>query len=222
MFNKEEIAKFNNQSLGEEIANSISHGVGTLLSIAGTVIAIVYSCFHGDAMSIVCAALYGAGLILLYSSSTLYHALTNITAKRVFQIFDHCSIFILILSSYIPICLAYLRGAVGWTLFGINAFCTVVGVVLNAINMKRWQKLSMVLYLIMGWSVIAVFRPVFSTMPTIGTLFFIIGGLCYTLGIIFYAIKKVRYMHYVWHLFVLAGSIFHYFPILFYILPVAK
>ncbi len=222
MFNKEEIAKFNNQSLGEEIANSVSHGIGALLAIAGTVVAIVYSCFRGDAMSIVCAALYGAGLILLYFSSTLYHALTNITAKRVFQIFDHCSIFILILSSYIPICLAHLRGTTGWVLFGINAFCTVVGIVLNAINMKKWQKLSMVLYIIMGWSVVIVFKPVFSVMPRLGVIFFIIGGLCYTLGIIFYAIKKIRYMHYIWHLFVLAGSIFHYFPILFYILPVEK
>ena len=147
MFNKEEIAKFNNQCLGEEIANSISHGVGTLLAIAGTAVAIVYACFHGDAMSIVAAALYGMGLIVLYLSSTLYHSLTNIKAKKVFQVFDHCSIFLLILCSYIPVSLSLIRGALGWVLFGINAFCAVLGIVLNSISVKKFQKISMVLYI---------------------------------------------------------------------------
>lgn len=220
MFNKEEIAKFNNQSMGEEIANAISHGIGTLLSIAGCAIAIVYACFHGDARSIVSASLYGAGLILLYLFSTLYHSITNIKAKHVFQIFDHCSIFILILSSYIPISLSLLRGALGWTLFGINAFCTVVGIVLNSVNMKRWQKLSMVLYILMGWSAVAVFSPIIHKIPSNAIALLVGGGLCYTGGVFFYKMKKVRYMHYVWHLFVLAGSVFHFFFMLFYALPV--
>ena len=224
MINREEIAKFNNQSMGEEIANAISHGVGTLLAIAGCAVAIVYACFHGDARSIVSASLYGAGLILLYLFSTLYHSITNIKAKRVLQIFDHCSIFILILSSYIPISLSLLRGALGWTLFGINAFCTVVGIVLNAVDMKRWQKLSMVLYIVMGWSAVAVFYPMIHTLRVSASALALLvgGGLCYTGGVFFYKMKKVRYMHYIWHLFVLAGSVFHFFFILFYTLPVAK
>ncbi len=219
MFNKEEIAKFNNQCMGEEIANSISHGIGTLLAIAGTAVAIVYSCFHGDAMSIVSAALYGAGLIILYLSSTLYHSLTNIKAKKVFQIFDHCSIFILILCSYIPISLSLMRGALGWTLFGINAGCAALGIVLNSINVKKFQKISMVLYLLMGWSIVFVAYPVLSKIPLPGLILLVSGGLCYTGGIVFFALKSPRYMHSVWHLFVLAGSVLHYFAFLFYALP---
>ncbi len=220
MFNKEEIAKFNNQCMGEEIANAITHGIGTLLAIAGTAIAIVYACFWGDAMSIVSAALYGAGLIILYLSSTLYHSLTNIKAKKVFQVFDHCSIFILILSSYIPISLSLIRGALGWWLFGFNAACTVLGVVLNAISVKKFHKLSMVLYILMGWSVIFVAYPVLSKIPMAGLVLLVTGGICYTGGIAFFAMKRPRYMHSVWHLFVLAGSITHYFAFLFYALPV--
>ena len=220
MFNKEEIAKFNNQCLGEEIANSISHGVGTLLAIAGTAVAIVYACFHGDAMSIVAAALYGMGLIVLYLSSTLYHSLTNIKAKKVFQVFDHCSIFLLILCSYIPVSLSLIRGALGWVLFGINAFCAVLGIVLNSISVKKFQKISMVLYILMGWSVVFVAFPVLTKIPLNGIVLLLSGGLCYTGGIIFFAMKKPRYMHSVWHLFVLAGSILQYFAFLFYALPV--
>lgn len=220
MFNSEEIAKFNNQCMGEEIANAISHGIGTLLAIAGTAIAIVYACFFGDAMSIVCASLYGAGLILLYLSSTLYHSLTNIKAKKVFQVFDHCSIFVLILSSYIPISLSLIRGTLGWWLFGFNAACTVLGIILNSINVKRFQKISMVLYILMGWSVIFVAYPVLSKIPMTGIALLLAGGLCYTGGIAFFVMKRPRYMHSVWHLFVLAGSIFQYFTFLFYALPV--
>ncbi len=220
MFDKEEIAKVNNQCMGEEIANAISHGVGTMLAIAGTAVAIVYAYLFGDAMSIVCAALYGAGLIILYLSSTLYHSLTNIKAKKVFQVFDHCSIFILILSSYIPISLSLIRGPLGWWLFGFNAACTVLGVVLNAISVKKFHKLSMVLYLLMGWSVVFVAYPVLSRIPIAGLVLLVTGGICYTGGIAFFAMKKPRYMHSVWHIFVLAGSILHYFAFLFYALPV--
>ena len=219
MFNKEEIAKFNNQCLGEEIANAISHGVGTLLAIAGTVIAIIYACFHGDALSIVSASIYGAGLIILYLSSTLYHSLTNIRAKKVFQIFDHCSIFVLILSSYTPICLSLMRGALGWSLFGANAALTVIGITLNSISVKKFQKISMVFYILMGWSVVFVAYPVLSKIPLTGILLLLAGGLCYTGGIAFFAMKKPRYMHSIWHLFVLAGSVFQYFTFLFYAIP---
>lgn len=220
LFNKEEIAKFNNQSMGEEIANAISHGIGTLLAIAGTAVSIVYACFYGDTMSIVSASLYGAGLIILYLCSTLYHSITNIKAKKVFQIFDHCSIFILILSSYIPISLSLLRGALGWVLFGVNALCTVIGIVLNAIDLKRWHKLSMFLYIIMGWSVVFACYPVIEKVNLGGLILLVSGGLAYTGGVVFFKMKKPRYMHSVWHLFVLAGSVLHFFFILFYTLKV--
>ncbi len=219
MFNKEEIAKINNQSLGEEIANSISHGIGALLSIAGTVIAIVYAAMHGDARSVVSACLYGAGLIILYMSSTLYHSITNIKAKKVFRILDHCSIYILIFASYIPVSLSLIRGATGWILFGINAGCTALGVTLTAINMKKFHKLAMVLYLLMGWSIVFLGVPTLITLPSVALWLLIIGGLSYTGGIAFFAMKKPRYMHSIWHFFVLAGSILHYFAFLFYALP---
>lgn len=207
---------YNTQSLGEEIANAVSHGVGSLLAIAATVIVIVFAAVKSDAMSVVAVSLYGSSLIILYTFSSLYHSLTNFTAKRVFQIFDHCSIFILILGTYTPICLNLLRGAQGWTLFGINAFCTVVGIVLNSINLDRWHKLSLVLYVIMGWSVVASMKTVISLTPKNGLIFLFSGGIAYTVGIVFYKLKNVKYMHFVWHLFVLAGSILHYFFILFY------
>lgn len=207
---------YNTQSLGEEIANAVSHGVGTLLSIAATVIAIIFAAVKSDAMSVVAVSLYGASLIILYTFSSLYHSLTNFTAKHVFQIFDHCSIFILILGTYTPICLNLLRGAQGWTLFGINCFCTVLGIVLNSVNMNRWKKLSMVLYIVMGWSVLASMKTVFAITPPKGLVFLFAGGIAYMIGIIFYKLKNVKYMHFVWHLFVLAGSILHYFFILFY------
>ncbi len=207
---------YNTQSLGEEIANAVSHGVGTLLSIAATVIAIVFAAVKSDAMSVVAVSLYGASLIILYTFSSLYHSFTNFTAKHVFQIFDHCSIFILILGTYTPICLNLLRGAQGWTLFGINCFCTVLGIVLNSVNMNRWKKLSMVLYIVMGWSVLASMKTVLAVTPVKGLIFLFTGGIAYMIGIIFYKLKNVKYMHFVWHLFVLAGSILHYFFILFY------
>ena len=219
MAQKDEIKKVNNQCIGEEIANSISHGLGALLSIAGTVVAICYACIFGDALSIVSASLYGAGLIILYLASTLYHSLTNYKAKRVFQVLDHCSIYILILSSYIPISLSLMRGAMGWVLFGINAGLTVLGVTLTAINVKKFHPIAMVIYVLMGWSIVFLGFPTILSLPKPAIWLLVSGGLSYTGGIVFFALKKPRYMHSVWHIFVLAGSILHYFAFLFYALP---
>ncbi len=207
------------QTMGEEIANSISHGVGAALAIAGTVIAIVYACLHGTAISIVSACLYGASLIILYMASTLYHSLTNPTAKKVFQIFDHCSIFILIFGSYIPIFFCLLPTALGWTFFGINAACTALGVVLNAIDMKKFKTFSMFAYIIMGWSAVFFWKPLRANLDLNGLYLLLAGGIAYTVGVIFYKLKNVKYMHYIWHLCVLAGSVFQFFCMLFYVLP---
>lgn len=210
------IKKTTVQTLGEEIANAVSHGVGSLLAIAACVIVIVKSAFTTTAIGVVSACVYGASLILLYTFSSLYHSLTNVKAKSVFRVFDHCSIFFLILGTYTPICLNMIKGGMGWTLFGINAFCTVVGIVFNSISLKKFAKPSVVLYLAMGWSVIISIKRVIEIIPPSGMVFLVIGGLCYTIGVIFYKAKKIKYMHFVWHLFVLAGSIMHYFFILFY------
>ncbi len=203
------------QTIGEEIANAVSHGVGELLAIAGAVVAIVMAAIHGTAITVVSASLYGASMILLYLFSTLYHSLTNRSAKRVFRVFDHCSIFILIMGSYIPICLVLIGGALGWTLFGINAFCTVLGIVFNSINLERWSKPSVVLYVIMGWSVLIGAKSVISAVDAAGIALLVGGGAAYTAGIIFYKARK-KYMHFVWHIFVLAGTVLHYFFMLFY------
>ena len=136
------------QTIGEEIANAISHGVGSLLSIAATAVLIVYAAIHSDALAVVSSALYGATLIILYTNSTLYHSLTNKTAKKVFRIFDHCSIFLLILGTYIPVSLSLMRNWIGWTLFGINMGCTALGIVFNSINLEKATKLSLILYII--------------------------------------------------------------------------
>ena len=213
-----DVAKFNRQTPGEEIANSISHGLGALLAIAGMPILIVWATMHGDALSIVSASLYGSSLILLYLFSTLYHSITNQTGKRVLQVFDHSSIFILILGTYIPVTLGLLRGWLGWTLFGINAAVAVLGITLNAVSVRRFHKLSLVLYLLSGWSVLPAIKPVAALLDLPGFVLVLAGGLFYTIGVIFYRKEEVRYMHLVWHVFVLAGSLCHYFFVLFYCL----
>lgn len=218
----ENVKNFNNQSIREEIANAITHGVGTLLAIAGTAVLIVRAAMHSSAIGVVSAALYGASMILLYLFSTLYHSLTPYRAKRVFQVFDHCSIFLLILGTYIPICLALIGGAMGWTMFGVITACAIAGIVLNAINLHRWHKLSLVLYVVMGWISLLSLRWLFAAAPLHAILIFLVGGgLLYTVGIKFYRDKKHRFAHTIWHLFVLAGTIMHYFFILLYVYPVA-
>ncbi len=208
---------FRNQTVGEEIANAISHGVGTFLAIAGMVILIVMAVKNDmGAISVVSAVLYGSGLILLYTFSSLYHSLTNKKAKKVFRIFDHCSIFILILSSYIPVLLVMTGGWLGWTMFGISVACTILGIVLNSINLERWDKLSMVLYLVMGWSALMIIKPLYATLTAFEFALLVLGGISYTAGIIFYKNKKHKYMHFIWHIFVLGGSVLHYFMFLSY------
>ena len=210
--------EYNVQTLGEEIANAVSHGVGTLLAIAGTVILIVAAAVNSNAIGVVSVSLYGASLILLYTFSSLYHSLTNKAAKKVFQIFDHCSIFLLILGSYIPVCLSMIGGKTGWILFGINAFCTVLGITFNSIDVKRWHKISVVLYVVMGWSVLISLKSLLAVVTIPEFIIELIGGLFYTIGIIFYKNKKTKYMQFIWHLFVLAGSVFQYFFVLNYFL----
>lgn len=212
----EEKRKVNDQSIGEEIANAISHGVGAGLGIAGTVVAIVTAATHADAKAVVGVSLYGASLIILYLISTLYHSLTAYAGKKVFRVLDHCTIFLLILGTYIPICWTVIDGAAGWVLFGVIAGCAVLGIVFNAIDMHRWKKASLVLYILMGWAVLFSGKTMLGKIPKEGLIFLLGGGIVYTLGVIFYKMKTKRYMHFIWHLFVVGGSVLHYFFILFY------
>lgn len=202
-------------TLGEEIFNSVSHGTGSLLAIGGTVVLIVFTAIYADAWAVVSSAIYGASLIILYTMSTLYHAITNEKAKKFFRIMDHNTIFFLIAGTYTPITLAILRGALGWVLFGIVWGAAILGIVLNSIDLEKFRKPSVVCYILMGWVIIFAIKPMLNVMPKISLIFLLLGGVFYTVGVIFYAIKKIRYFHSIWHLFTIAGSVFHYFSIFF-------
>ncbi len=204
------------QSLGEEIANAISHGIGAGLSVAALVLVIVKACMTSTAIGIVSASIYGASLVLLYLFSCLYHSLAKTRAYKLFRILDHCSIFILILGTYAPISLWGIRGKTGWIIFSINLACTVLGIIFNSINLERWRKISVVLYVIMGWLIVFSFKSII-VFGKDAVTFLVLGGVLYTIGIIFYALNKVKYFHFIWHLFVLGGSILHFFFIYCYI-----
>ncbi len=211
-------SKGRNYTLGEELFNSISHGVGALGAIACCAVIVVFAALTRDPWKIVSASVYGTCMILLFLFSTLYHSLTNATAKKVFRAFDHLGIFLLIAGSYTPITLVTLRGPLGWTLFGVVWGAAVLGIVFNAISVERFKKFSMIAYIATGWTVVLAIVPLVRSIPLPGIILMVIGGLMYTIGIVFYKMKKIRYMHSVWHLFVLAGALFQYFAILFYVI----
>ncbi len=206
-------------TLGEDLANAISHGIGACLSVAALVLCVVQAARHGTAAGVVGASIYGATLIVLYTMSTLYHAITNQSARKVLRVFDHVSIYLLIAGTYTPITLVTIRGAMGWVIFGVVWGMAVLGIVLNSVSIEKFKKFSIVSYIMIGWAVVIGMRQVIENMPKNGLVFLVIGGVLYTVGIIFYALKKVKYMHSVWHLFVLAGSIMHFFCVYLYVLP---
>ncbi len=212
-----DVKKDRRQTVAEEVANSISHGIGALLAVVGTVVLISTALSRRSTIDLMSSILYGSSMILLYLMSTLYHAVTARNVKELFRTFDHCSIFILILGSYIPICLSLLGGWVGWTLLIFNTTLAVLGIVLNAIDVQKWHKWSLLLYVFMGWSIVVAAVPLFHLVPTPGLLLLVGGGLSYSIGIVFYRAHQLRYMHTIWHLLVLGGSALHYFFMLFYV-----
>lgn len=206
-------------TLGEEIANSVTHGVGALLSIVGTVLLILRAARYGNAVHIASVSIYGVTLILLHLSSTLYHALQAPRAKIVFRVFDHCSIYLLIAGTYTPFLLISLWGSWGLTLLITIWALAIGGIVFKSVFLGRLRKASVGIYLLMGWLIVVAAREVWLRVPHEALLGMAIGGGFYTLGVIFYAWKKLPYNHAIWHLFVLGGSISHYFAILLYLLP---
>jgi hemolysin III len=204
------------QSLGEEIANSVSHGVGLLAAVAAAPILIVAAVWRGGAAGIVGASVFAATVVVLYSTSTLYHALPESRAKRVFRVLDHGAIFLLIAGTYTPFTLGVLHGAWGWTLFGLVWGLAVAGVVLKAAGGVRYPVVSTSLYLAMGWLVLIAVKPLWDRVPMWGLFWLLAGGLAYTVGVAFFAANRVRYGHFVWHLFVLVGTVCHFIAVLRY------
>lgn len=196
------------QTLGEEIANSISHGVGFLGAVAVTPILIIGAIPSGAA-AIVGASIFGTTMMLLYLSSTLYHAFPQSRTKRVFKIFDHGAIFLLIAGTYTPFTLGILQGTWGWTLFGIVWTLAILGVVLKSTAGAGSGKLSTALYLAMGWLAILAVKPLWLNMPAWGLFWLLAGGLMYSAGVIFFVAERLKYSHFIWHLFVLAGTACH-------------
>lgn len=205
-------------TLGEEIFNSVTHGVGGLLSIAGTVVLIVFAAIYSNAWGVVSSSIFGASLIILYTMSTLYHAITNPKAKRFFRVMDHNTIFFLIAGTYTPITLVPLRGPLGWVLFGVIWGAAVIGIVFTSINLEKFRKPSVVCYILMGWAIIFAVKPMLDNVNSLSLWFILIGGLFYTVGIVFYVRKDKKYFHSIWHLFTIAGSVFHWFAVLLFII----
>ena len=202
-------------TLGEEIFNSTTHGVGAILSLVALILMIVFS---SSLLEVIASVIFGITLILLYISSTLYHALTNEKAKKVFQILDHCTIYLLIAGSYTPYALLTIGGNKGWIIFAIIWASALFGILLNAINLSKFRLLSISLYVAMGWAIAFFLPQLLASLEFGGLILLIAGGLAYTLGLVFYIIKKIKYFHSIWHLFVLGASICHILSVLIYIL----
>jgi len=204
--------------LGEEIANSVTHGVGALLAVAGLTVLVAFAAIRGTAWHVVGCSIYGSTLVLLYTASTLYHSIPSARAKRTLRILDHSAIFLLIAGTYTPFTLVSLRGAWGWSLFGVVWGLALLGILLQT-GRRRHPVVAVALYVAMGWAVVVAIRPLLHAIPSGGLVLLVGGGLAYTAGIVFYASPRIPYAHSVWHGFVLLGSALHFFAILLFVVP---
>ncbi|WHY88330.1 hemolysin III family protein [Neobacillus novalis] len=204
----------------EEMANSITHGIGALLSISALVILIVYSSLYGNAWHVVSFTIFGGTMFILYMSSTLLHSFPEGRAKDVFEILDHSSIYFFIAGTYTPFLLVVIKGTMGWTLFGIVWGLAVAGTVFKCFFVKKYLVTSTALYVVMGWLIVFAWKPLVNNLSSDGMMYLVIGGALYTLGAIFYVWRGFKYHHAVWHLFVIGGSVAHFFCVLFYVLPI--
>jgi len=199
---------------GEIFANSISHGLGVMLSLIGVIVLMMSAVKHGDRWQIVSFAIFGSTLVTLYLASTLYHSIPQPKIKQLLQIFDHAAIFLLIAGTYTPFLLVNLRGPWGWSIFGIIWTFAIFGVVLKIFYLAQSEKIALVVYLGMGWLCVIAAKQFIVHVPPFSLGLLVLGGLSYTIGVIFYTWEKLPYHHAVWHIFVLSGSAFHYFSVL--------
>jgi hemolysin III len=206
-------------TFGEELANTLTHGLGVVLSVIGVGVLLNAPALAGSASAIAACAVYGATLIALYTTSTLYHCATSTKAKRVLRILDHLGILLLIAGTYTPFVLIALRGTWGWTLFGIIWTLAAVGAVFELSSARRYRAAMVALYIAMGWVGLVAIKPLVAALPAAGLWLLFGGGVSYTAGVLFYRWRSLRYHHALWHLFVLGGSMLQYFAILYYVLP---
>jgi hemolysin III len=208
------------RSRSEEWANGISHLIGVIFGIVALTLSCVFAAMYGTAKHVASVAIFGSTLIILYSSSMLYHVFSNFKVKRIFQLFDHCSIYLLIAGTYTPFALVSLDGKTGWWIFGIEWGLAILGILISVLcPPKLADKLSLPIYLIMGWLIIIAFPQVRANMSTAGLATLFAGGLSYTFGVIFFLLDKIPYMHTIWHFFVLGGSVCHWVCITFFVIP---
>lgn len=207
-------------TLGEEIANSVTHGVAALFSVVGLVLMVTLAALRSrSAVDVTAVAIFGSSMIILYTASTLYHAITNRKAKRVLQVFDHASIYLLIAGSYTPFCLITLGGSMGWTLCIVEWVLAVAGILLQPLLMRRGDFVNCLIYLAMGWMVILVMKPLAAALPSGGIWLLALGGVAYSAGVFFYVKDRIPFNHAIWHVFVFAGTVLQFLSVLLYVLP---
>ena len=206
-------------SLSEELISSISHGVGAFLSLAALVLCVVFASIHHSVLGIISSVIYGISLIVLYTMSCIYHALKPNGAKRIFRIFDHCSIFLLIAGSYTPFLLLVIGGVRGIVMLSVIWVAAIIGILGNIVSLEKFKKISFVLYLVMGWMIVFSLNPLLQNLAKPGLMLLLVGGIIYTIGAVLYLVgHKVKYMHSIWHFFVLGGSICQFFTIFFHVI----
>ncbi len=205
----------------EEVANGVTHGIGTVLAIGALAVLATYATLRGNAWHIVTCSVFGVTLIFAYAASTLYHTIQAPELKRLLRFVDHTAIFLLIAGTYTPFMLVSLRGPWGWTIFGIVWSLAIVGIAIHATKLYRFEAASVTLYTAMGWTVVIAAKPIINALDPGGLILLVGGGLAYTGGIVFFLYERLPYNHAIWHLFVLAGSAMHFFAILFYVIPMA-
>jgi len=210
------IAAMQDPSFREEIANSISHGLGLLLALVALPILVLTAIQIGSIRFLVGVSVFGGTMVLLYLASTLYHSITHETAKQIFRVFDHTAIFLLIAGSYTPFSLGVLRGPWGWSMLAIVWTLAIIGITLKINKRTRHSRISIVLYVIMGWLAVIAIKPIVMLIPVPGILLIFAGGVAYTGGLAFFAAQRIRYNHFIWHLFVIAGTTCHFFAVLWY------
>ncbi|MGQ0528309.1 MAG: PAQR family membrane homeostasis protein TrhA [Panacagrimonas sp.] len=214
-----EHARDNLYTFGEELSHAITHGLGVILAIVGLCVLVVRAALYGDIWHVVASSVFGATLVMMYAASTLYHSIPLPRARHVLRVIDHSLIYFLIAGTYTPFTLVTLHGPWGWSLFGFTWGLAVIGVGLKIFTTGRYEKVSLAVYLMMGWCAVIAVKPLFERLETGGLILLAAGGITYSGGVVFYVWNRLRYHHAIWHLFVLAGSVLHWFTVYLYVVP---